>query len=779
MEKILLVITRDPAMGPSLLKMDDLAEDRIDIEASSTVFQAPLYTFLGDRSTCGPFAESLIKGGSDRYLTPTFRASRLNNVTLLGHDGVLIVDGKVLPDTVAYIPYWLDDSLTASFISAQHIRLKRELTVTKTNIHNVIIGFTAAWKNYSHWMEECLPKLISFLQMRIANNELRVVLPQFEAGSFQQQTVDLLDISPAAILSFRADEILNFRSAYVLTAVDRWRIPSFCRKAGQFLSARASLVSESPLRLYVRRSGNRRVENFSDIEPVLRQHGFQVVSFEVLSLTHQLQLMDRATHVVVEHGSGAANLMFVNAACAVLELFNPHCVQPAYRSLSSACGFRYGCVVGDNITTESCATWNSDYIIPYSRFVEALELLVSTVPTCGISGYLDSNSNDTLTKAKLEIAQCESLTTFVLGSNCRKLTLWAAMDGSPQLPLFRETELPNNIVDEHYASAMPPAVSAYAIHGFRCWGNGLLVRDQTLFLEADVLPEYFDAYVGSSLKLPDIWAGAIRNPFAKGLRVQGACAIPLHPNLVYGHFLLEVLPRFFVLSQLRALGLKFSIAISSEVPAYLVQFLDLFFRPEELVRFDWHTQYIEAETLIVPSMMHQHRGYHPTFNLMVEDTLRRAVYRGGEKATVHSTLDPGRIYLSRTRLRVGWHSLQNEIAVENLMQSLGFRIVHPQELTVIEQILLFSRTKILVGEYSSALHNAMFCPVGTSVVAINRINWYQSAIGRMRQQNLAFVAPLDGRFRDWRSKTDGNAQFEVDVECLADTVNTMLDRFVN
>ena len=80
----------------------------------------------------------------------------------------------------------------------------------------------------------------------------------------------------------------------------------------------------------------------------------------------------------------------------------------------------------------------------------------------------------------------------------------------------------------------------------------------------------------------------------------------------------------------------------------------------------------------------------------------------------------------------------------------------------------------MAGEFGSALHNTIFSPPGTQVIAVNFFNHYQSAIARVRRQRIAFVPPEDGTFRHWRLTANLPRKFRADLAILRRTTQEML-----
>lgn len=56
--------------------------------------------------------------------------------------------------------------------------------------------------------------------------------------------------------------------------------------------------------------------------------------------------------------------------------------------------------------------------------------------------------------------------------------------------------------------------------------------------------------------------------------------------------------------------------------------------------------------------------------------------------------------------------------------------------------------RFIVGECGSAMHNAVFCRPGTTVVCLNWINGYQSQIATLMGLTQGYILPADGQPRD-------------------------------
>jgi capsular polysaccharide biosynthesis protein len=66
------------------------------------------------------------------------------------------------------------------------------------------------------------------------------------------------------------------------------------------------------------------------------------------------------------------------------------------------------------------------------------------------------------------------------------------------------------------------------------------------------------------------------------------------------------------------------------------------------------------------------------------------------------------IYLSRTKLKRSNRLLIGEDSVEEYCRSIGFKVVYPEQLSLMEQIVLFNTHNIFIGFIGSAFHTMLF-----------------------------------------------------------------------
>ncbi|MHC4757136.1 MAG: glycosyltransferase family 61 protein [Planctomycetota bacterium] len=72
---------------------------------------------------------------------------------------------------------------------------------------------------------------------------------------------------------------------------------------------------------------------------------------------------------------------------------------------------------------------------------------------------------------------------------------------------------------------------------------------------------------------------------------------------------------------------------------------------------------------------------------------------------------PEKVYLSRTKLPYYRRNNANEKLLESMLKRHGFRIIHPQELSLPDQICMFSKARIIVGSFGSAFHTMLLSDI--------------------------------------------------------------------
>lgn len=173
---------------------------------------------------------------------------------------------------------------------------------------------------------------------------------------------------------------------------------------------------------------------------------------------------------------------------------------------------------------------------------------------------------------------------------------------------------------------------------------------------------------------------------------------------IYGHFLLEVLPRLLLLDHcpsdtLVLTGVKMQ-------PPYPEMFAAMGVDPARVVSLEtpaWCRSAYLADNLVDLRNFVAPQAW---------DAFARLA-RVGERSTV-ATVE--RLYVSRRGIRR--RALTNEAEVEALFARRGFTIVCPESLGFADQVRLFSHARIIAGPGGSAMHNMVFSRPDTRVLIL-------------------------------------------------------------
>jgi len=106
---------------------------------------------------------------------------------------------------------------------------------------------------------------------------------------------------------------------------------------------------------------------------------------------------------------------------------------------------------------------------------------------------------------------------------------------------------------------------------------------------------------------------------------------------------------------------------------------------------------------------------------------------------------PARVYLSRSRLNARRkRQATNEEHVESMLGKQGFAIVHPQELSIPDQVAIMRGAEVIAGCDGSGLHMSAFARPGTKLLAIDsRTVPNQFLVDQARQLDALHVLAVD------------------------------------
>ena len=356
---------------------------------------------------------------------------------------------------------------------------------------------------------------------------------------------------------------------------------------------------------------------------------------------------------------------------------------------------------------------------------------------------------------------------FATGTTPQRYDMFAGALSPEAPPMHRlaadGTERPG---EPQYRSMLPP-VSVYSLPGHTL-GRGGAARGDSVFWRDDCYPNYLRDVFGAPEALTNPLMGAVGNPAAEIVDVDHPIASVTHSNTIYGHALLEMLPRMWLLDRLAGLNRPFPVAIDTGAPKWLTELVDLFVPAERQIRFDGRYQLLRAPMIVVPSMMQVEYFLHPEFNSLVRTMLDQALGRGVRPTPRR------RLFLTRRKYEGGRLSIiENSEQLEYRLQAAGFEILQPEAMRFAEQLEAYAGARMIVSEYGSASHNALFAPTGCPQIVLNRINELQERICAARGQPLGIVEPVGGYVIRLNSDMTTMRPQPIDIDGLLRLIDRM------
>jgi capsular polysaccharide biosynthesis protein len=118
--------------------------------------------------------------------------------------------------------------------------------------------------------------------------------------------------------------------------------------------------------------------------------------------------------------------------------------------------------------------------------------------------------------------------------------------------------------------------------------------------------------------------------------------------------------------------------------------------------------------------------------------------------------------------------LRNEEAVIALCRELGFEVVAPEQLSLVEQARLFRQADLVVGVKGAALTNALFCSSRAHVVALSPGDFPDSFFWDLLAQSGIAYSEIFGVLQT-RDQAQGHNEFSIDINGLRTILGACLE----
>jgi len=172
----------------------------------------------------------------------------------------------------------------------------------------------------------------------------------------------------------------------------------------------------------------------------------------------------------------------------------------------------------------------------------------------------------------------------------------------------------------------------------------------------------------------------------------------------YFHFLIENLPAFLAASE--SLG-RYKCVIAKDAPKYVNEALEAL--DADVIRAE---KFVRVHDLVFCGKGSDTGWMHPKDLQIVRRSFQEYL---SERVKGKS------LYVSR---RNSSRSPINELILERMIAELGIEIIYPEELSFVEQVVLFSSAEIVIGVHGAGLANQIWMNPESTIIEIIDVNYY-------------------------------------------------------
>jgi capsular polysaccharide biosynthesis protein len=314
------------------------------------------------------------------------------------------------------------------------------------------------------------------------------------------------------------------------------------------------------------------------------------------------------------------------------------------------------------------------------------------------------------------------------------LSIASSVRREPQPPAFTLGPLPDYLKPYLYDASSLPDVGCYTLHDIRVGFDGILIRQNRLLYADDLnLPQdHVDRAIAHNT--PGWRSAPVRRVTGKAVLIHG-------PGFdIYGHWLIDFLPRLWVLHRCGLDIRDMRILLPGRLPGYVVSILALLgMSPVQFITYDQFTELLEVENLIVPSLLRRGDRFSPL--LPAATSLWRSLIT--VPFVPPSPLPQVRKIFVRRNQQWGNRQLKSREAVERVALDAGYHVIMPELFSLLERIAIFANATHIAGEYSSGLHNSVFAAPGARICALRGTSHHpgfaQSGLAEACGHQIAYV----------------------------------------
>lgn len=299
-------------------------------------------------------------------------------------------------------------------------------------------------------------------------------------------------------------------------------------------------------------------------------------------------------------------------------------------------------------------------------------------------------------------------------------------------PLFLLGPANALIHQEIYGQGETGEVGTYAVDDAVVAPSGIAIKDGVAFSST--------AFIHPPYHVEQVAARVLGTELPRR-HVDGTLAVIYGPgHQTYGHWLVDFLPRLWVLAQTGHDLAALRYVIPPELTPAAKKLLTMIgITRDQLVPYRYWREVLTADRLLLPTGLRTHNRMSPYFAEATRFWVSRL--RGASRIRPNAAT-PNRIFVSRAKVTAA-RILDNRARIEAIAAERGFAIVHPQTMNLGAQAALFAGARIIVGEYGSALHGSVFSAPGTVAVGLRGTarhpSFVQSGLAAALGQHAGYV----------------------------------------
>lgn len=274
----------------------------------------------------------------------------VTNVSIVGPDAVpLTKDNKLLTEAI----HWQSNG----FDSLPFQELSAAITDQPLSVGRAVFGngtppgdrwdepvavLQSQWTSYYHWTLEHLLKIrgVRYYEEQTGDS-VTLIIPS-DPPSYIRESLSLM--------GYDSDEYFEWDGRPI--RADTLVLPSYPELTPgglawikeQMTAAVQTATGNDWLYISRQNAGKRRIDNFEEIQPVLKRYGVDICHLESLSLAEQIQRLSEASVVIAPHGAGLSNMVWANDL-HIVEIFND-VIQPPFYILSQILEHEYDALSG-------------------------------------------------------------------------------------------------------------------------------------------------------------------------------------------------------------------------------------------------------------------------------------------------------------------------------------------------------------------------------------------------------------------------------------------------